>query len=67
MDFGAFHSFELWYTFGTLSRCWRPFTDGDYALSDRMLDAWTSFAKTSNPGWDAYTPTEKNVEVFDVE
>ena len=67
IDLGAFHSFELWYTFGTLSRCWRPFTDGDYALSDRMLDAWTSFAKTSNPGWDAYTPTAKYVEVFDVD
>ena len=67
MDLGAFHSFELWYTFGTLDRCWRPFTEADYALSARMIDAWTSFAKNSTPGWDAYTPTEKFVEVFDVE
>ena len=66
-DLGAFHSFELWYTFGTLSRCWRPFTDADYALSARMLDAWTSFAKESNPGWEAYTPSDKHVETFDVE
>ena len=66
-DFGAFHSFELWYTFGTLSRCWRPFTEADYALSARMIDAWTSFAKNGNPGWEAYTPSGKYVEVFDVE
>ena len=28
---GAFHSSELWYTFGTLGRCWRPMTQADYA------------------------------------
>lgn len=67
MDFGAYHSYELWYMFGTLSRCWRPFTDADYALSARMLDAWTSFAKDSDPGWDAYTPTGKHIEEFDVD
>ena len=67
MDFGAFHSYELWYTFGTLSRCWRPFTEADYALSARMIDAWTSFAKTGNPGWEAYTASGKYVEAFDVE
>ena len=67
MDFGAFHSFELWYTFGTLSRCWRPFTEADYALSARMIDAWTAFAKTGNPGWEAATPQDLHTEVFDVE
>ena len=30
---GAWHSSELWYMFGTLDRCWRPFTEEDYALS----------------------------------
>lgn len=67
MDFGAFHSYELWYTFGTLSRCWRPFTEADYALSARMIDAWTSFAKTGNPGWEAATADNLNTKIFDVE
>ncbi|MBO4565826.1 MAG: carboxylesterase family protein, partial [Bacteroidales bacterium] len=51
---GAFHSAELWYMFGTLARSWRPFTEADYELSARMLDAWTAFCRTGNPGWPAY-------------
>ena len=46
---GAFHNAALWYTFGTLDKCWRPFTDADYALADEILDYWTNFAKTGNP------------------
>ncbi len=52
---GAFHSAELWYMFGTLKRCWRPLTQEDQVLSDEMLDAWTSFMKCGDPGWDACT------------
>jgi len=48
-DAGAFHSAELWYMFGTLDRCWRPFTKADYDLSAEMLDAWTNFCKYGNP------------------
>ena len=48
-DAGAFHSSELWYMFGTLGRCWRPFTEADYDLSKEMLDAWTNFCKYGNP------------------
>ena len=66
IDFGAFHSAELWYTFGTLGRAWRPFTEGDYELSRRMLDAWTSFARKGNPGWEAYNADTKHIEEFDV-
>lgn len=51
---GAFHSAELWYVFGTLGRSWRPFTEEDYALSEEMVSAWTSFCKTGSPGWPAY-------------
>lgn len=47
--YGAWHSGELWYMFGTLDRCWRPWTQGDYELSDRMLDYWTNFMKTGDP------------------
>ena len=58
-DAGAFHSAELWYMFGTLDRCWRPFTDADRALSDKMLDYWTNFMKTGDPngvGLDEWKP-----------
>ena len=56
---GAWHSAELWYTFGTLPRCWRPWEAGDYALSCRMLDYWTNFIKTGDPngeGLPAWRP-----------
>lgn len=46
---GCFHSCELWYTFGTLGRCWRPMTGADEALSRQMLDYWTNFMKTGDP------------------
>ena len=64
---GAFHSAELWYMFGTLQNSWRPFTAADYALSARMLDAWTSFCKTKNPGWDAYKHDKPFKQAFDIE
>ena len=48
-DFGAFHSAELWYMFGTMDRCWRPWETRDYELSGRMLDYWTNFMKTGDP------------------
>ena len=70
-DWGAFHSAELWYTFGTLKRCWRPMEERDYALSREMLDAWTSFMKTGDPnggaceGWRPYTDEDPYVRVFE--
>ena len=64
---GAFHSAELWFMFGTLKNSWRPFTAADYALSARMLDAWTSFCKTKNPGWDAYKHDKPFKKAFDIE
>lgn len=48
-DAGAFHSAELWYTFGTLGRCWRPMEQHDYDLSERMLTYWTNFMKIGDP------------------
>ena len=64
---GAFHSAELWYVFGTLSRSWRPFTKADYALSSSMLDAWTRFCKTGNPGWAPYKHEAPFKQRFDIE
>lgn len=59
-DAGAFHSSELWHTFGTYGRCWRPLTGADGALSARMVDYWTNFMKTGDPNggslprWEPY-------------
>ncbi len=55
---GAFHSSELWYVFGTLERCWRPFSEEDRALSERMTDAWCAFMRNGRPGWDPFDPDE---------
>ncbi len=46
---GAFHSSDLWFVFKSLKHCWRPWTQGDWDLSEKMLTAWTDFAKYSNP------------------
>ena len=70
-DAGAFHSSELWYMFGTLDRCWRPSTEGDYQLSDRMMDYWTNFMKSGDPNgdglpqWKIYAE-ESDIQILDV-
>ena len=46
---GAWHSSDLWYWFGTLDNCWRPFTEKDYQLSDTLTDYLCNFAKSGNP------------------
>ena len=48
-DAGAFHSSELWFSFGTLATCWRPFVGWHYDLSRRMVAYWTNFAATGDP------------------
>ena len=54
---GAFHSSDLWYVFKSLRHGWRPWTQGDWDLSEKMLTAWTNFAKYSNPnGQEASNP-----------
>lgn len=69
---GAFHSAELWYTFGTLKRCWRPMTDADHALSQSMVAYWTQFARTGNPNradhdvWNPCTIENPFVMEFDI-
>lgn len=51
-DDGSFHSSELWYVFGTISRCWRPMTGMDYNISQQMVKSWAYFAKNHNPNGD---------------
>lgn len=49
---GAYHSAELFYMFGTLDRCWRPWEKRDYDLSERMIDYWSNFMKCGDPNGD---------------
>ncbi len=63
---GAFHSSDLWYVFKSLKHCWRPWTQGDWDLSEKMITAWSNFAKTGEPGlgWEPYTSANPQFMVF---
>jgi para-nitrobenzyl esterase len=37
------------------------------ALSARIRSAWTDFAAESDPGWPAYDPEQRLVQIFDTE
>lgn len=63
--FGAFHSSELWYIFGTLGRSWRPMERHDFELSEKMIDAWVSFMRTGNPGWAPYKKEGDYIQMFE--
>ncbi|MCQ2151121.1 MAG: carboxylesterase family protein [Bacteroidales bacterium] len=64
---GAFHSSDLWFVFKSLKHCWRPWTDGDWNLSEKMLTAWSNFAKYGDPnGADGgeWKPITKDNQTF---
>ena len=67
---GAFHSSDLWFVFKSLKNCWRPWTQGDWDLSEKMLTAWSNFAKYSDPNgkdggdWKPVTAAQKDFMVF---
>lgn len=46
---GAWHSADMWYWFGTLENCWRPFTGADRTLSNAMVGYLLNFARTGSP------------------
>ncbi len=68
---GAFHSADLWYVFHSFKHSWRPFTKGDEALSNKIVDCWTNFAKSGDPNgrdggaWTPYTAAVPQFMVFD--
>ena len=47
--FGAFHTAEVPYFFGTLDHLDRPLTDVDTLISDVMSDYWVNFATSGSP------------------
>ena len=69
-DSGSWHSSDLWYIHGTLARCWRPFEEFDYKLSDTMVTYWTNFMKNGDPNgenvpqWNAYSKDDNFTMVF---
>ena len=46
---GAFHSAEIPYAFGTLDAVERPFTSVDRVVSDKLMAYWVNFIRTSSP------------------
>jgi para-nitrobenzyl esterase len=59
-EFGAFHTAEVPYVFGTLNVLQRPWTQVDYSLSETMMSYWANFAARGDPNgsglptWPAY-------------
>ncbi|MEW6553994.1 MAG: carboxylesterase/lipase family protein [Actinomycetota bacterium] len=59
---GVFHGLEIMYVFGNLDKvAMEGVTEADHALSEAMMDYWTSFAKEGDPNggaaaaWPVYT------------
>ena len=51
---GAWHSSDLWYWFGTIDNCWRPFEEKDRLLMEEMTERLCAFCLTANPNNDNY-------------
>lgn len=48
-SFKAFHGSDLWYMFGNMDKCWRPFEQIDYDLKDEMVQYVANFVHFQNP------------------
>ncbi|MGW1107977.1 carboxylesterase/lipase family protein [Streptomyces sp. NPDC002540] len=65
--YGAAHGFEMPFLFSSFATE-RPLTDAQRALSDRMVDYWTNFARTGNPNtpdaplWPVLRPSSPLVQ-----
>jgi para-nitrobenzyl esterase len=63
-DYGAYHGLEIPFVFDNLKnltgeRGMLGPKGAPQTLADKTQDAWVQFAKTGNPGWEAYTTTER--------
>ena len=54
---GAWHSFDLWYWFGTLENSWRPMEQKDFDLSQQMVAYLENFLRKGNPNKGGQLPT----------
>ncbi|MFJ8471280.1 carboxylesterase/lipase family protein [Kitasatospora sp. NPDC094011] len=74
-NLGAAHTLELPFVFGGLDLGAFPRGAATVAeqrpaltrLSDRMMGAWTDFARCGEPGWPAYTPDARATRIWDLE
>lgn len=68
---GSCHALELGFVFGTLETPGVAMFCGDgpeaVALSETMMDAWLSFARTGDPGWEPHDTDRRPTMVFDAE
>ena len=70
-SYKAFHSGDLWYTFGNMEKSWRPFEKVDKDLSQLIIDYYSNFIKTTNPNntnlpvWKPISKTHKEFRLFD--
>ncbi len=65
----AYHCSELPFVFNNIALSETATGGGEkaQALADKMSGAWVSFARTGNPGWEAYTRDGGAVMLFDDE
>lgn len=62
-DKGAFHSAELWYTIGSIKKCWRPMTNEDFTLSDSLVAMLAEFATTGAISCSSYDMPQVSFEI----
>lgn len=72
---GPFHSVDLWFTFETLAKCWRPFVGKHYDIARQICNYWCNFIRSGDPNgkdstgedmpkWDVYNPETPYGMVF---
>ena len=65
----AYHCSELPFVFNNIALSEMATGGGEkaQALADKMSQAWVNFARTGNPGWEAYTRENGATMLFDDE
>ena len=67
----AYHASDLWYFFGNMDKCWRPFEKTDYDLSTQMIGYVANFVRKGDPNggelplWKPVTKSHRGFRKFD--
>ena len=67
----AYHAADLWYFFGNMDQCWRPFEKLDYDLSAQMIDYVANFVRSGDPNggtlpkWEPVSKRNQGFRKFD--